>query len=184
MLPAHTDLVVPALLPAFADALGPIGACLMAAGVAGMLAVVVLVVRSNLALAIRRVVVQTGASPRGEEDAIVKYLLMLTDIAGKWDTLPPQEQTRIIDAHDAFGEALRAEKRFVSAFRLRPPGEAKTLHFVNPERRDVTDGPFTETKEVMGGYYVIEAGSIDEAVAWARRLPLAYGSIEVRPVWE
>ena len=114
----------------------------------------------------------------------MKYLLMLTDIAGEWDTLPPAEQKRIIDAHDTFGEALRAEKRYVSSFRLRPPNEAKTLHFVNSERRDVTDGPFTETKEVMGGYYVIEAGSMDEAIAWARRLPLVYGSIEVRPVWD
>jgi hypothetical protein len=130
------------------------------------------------------VVVQAEGVPLGEEDAIVKYLLMLTDVAGKWDTVPPQEQQRIIDAHNAFGAALRAEGRFVSSFRLRPPGEAKTLHFVNPERRDVTDGPFTETKEVMGGYYVIEAGSMDEAIAWARRIPLVYGSIEVRPVWE
>jgi hypothetical protein len=143
-----------------------------------------LVVRSNLAFVVRRVVVQAEGAPLGEEDAIVKYLLMLTDIAGKWDTLPPPEQKRIIDAHNAFGEALRAEKRYVSSFRLRPPSEAKTLHFVSPERRDVTDGPFTETKEVMGGYYVIEAGSMDEAIAWARRLPLVYGSIEVRPVWE
>ena len=114
----------------------------------------------------------------------MKYLLMITDIAGKWDDLPADEQRRILEAHDAFGRALDAENRQVSSFRLRPPGEAKTLRFAGPDRRDVTDGPFTETKEVMGGYYVIEASSMDEAIGWARRLPLAYGSIEVRPVWE
>ena len=114
----------------------------------------------------------------------MKYLLMITDIAGKWDTIPPAEQARIMEGHNAFGSALRAENRFVSSFRLRPPAEARTLRLVAPERRDVTDGPFTETKEVMGGYYVIEAGSMDEAIGWARRIPLAYGSIEVRPVWE
>ena len=114
----------------------------------------------------------------------MKYLLMLTDVAGKWATISPQEQRRIMDAHDAFGDALRSERRFVTSFRLCPPGEAKTLHFVSPEQRDITDGPFTETKEVMGGFYVIEATSMDEAIAWARRIPLAYGSIEVRPVWE
>ena len=114
----------------------------------------------------------------------MKYLLMLTDIAGKWDTLPPAEQARIMEAHGAFGQALRAEDRYVSGFRLRPPGEARTLRLAGPDRRDVTDGPFTETKEVMGGFYVIEAGSMDEAIGWARRLPLAYGSIEVRPVWD
>ena len=113
----------------------------------------------------------------------MKYLLMITDIAGKWDTIPPDEQARILEAHDAFGRALRAENRFVSSFRLRPPNEARTLRFAGPDRRDVIDGPFTETKEVMGGYYVIEADSMDEAIGWARRLPLAYGSIEVRAVW-
>jgi hypothetical protein len=47
----------------------------------------------------------------------------------------------------------------------------------------VTDGPFAETKEVLGGFYVIEAASMDEALEWARRIPMGRGSIEVRPMW-
>ena len=47
----------------------------------------------------------------------------------------------------------------------------------------VTDGPFTDGREVMGGYYVIDCDTIEEALEWAKRIPLAYGSIEVRPIW-
>jgi hypothetical protein len=113
----------------------------------------------------------------------MQYLLMLTDIDGRWDALPAAEQARIMAGHEAFHAALRDEGRYVTSFRLRPPREARTVRFATDDGRSVSDGPFTETKEVMGGFYVIEAGSMDEAVAWARRVPLAYGSVEVRPVW-
>ena len=114
----------------------------------------------------------------------MKYLLMISDIAGRWDAMSPAEQQRTMAGHAALREALVAEKRLVTSFRLRPPGEAKTVRLVRDGERTVTDGPFTETKEVMGGAYVIDVGSMDEAIGWAKRIPLAYGSVEIRPLWE
>ena len=113
----------------------------------------------------------------------MKFLLMLTDIAGEWDRVPAAEQARILEGHGAFERDLRAQKKFVSSFRLRPPAEAKTVRLLPGGVRTVTDGPFTETKEVMGGYYVVDCDTMEAALDWAKRIPLVYGSIEVRPVW-
>lgn len=114
----------------------------------------------------------------------MKFLLMLTDTAGEWDRVPPAEQTRILEGHGALERELRAQKRFVSSYRLRPPDEARTVRLLPGGDRTVTDGPFTETKEVMGGYYVIDCDTMAEALDWAKRIPLVYGSIEVRPIWD
>jgi len=113
----------------------------------------------------------------------MKFLLMLTDIAGEWDRVPPDEQARIMDEHDAFERALNAQKKLVVTHRLRPPAEAKTVRLLPGGGRTVTDGPFAETKEVMGGYYVVDCDSMEEALDLAKRLPLVYGSVEVRPIW-
>jgi hypothetical protein len=113
----------------------------------------------------------------------MKFLLMITDIEGMWDRLAPAEQARVLEGHGEFGRALRAEGKFLHSHRLRPCREAKTVR-IEESTRIVTDGPFAETKEVMGGFYVIECATMDEAVAWGKRLPSMYGSIEVRPIWE
>lgn len=113
----------------------------------------------------------------------MKFLLMLTDIAGEWDRLPPAEQARILEGHAVLERELRGQKKLVGSHRLRPPDEAKTVRLPPGGGRTVTDGPFAETREVMGGYYVIDCASMEEALEWATRIPLAYGSIEVRPIW-
>ena len=67
---------------------------------------------------------------------------------------------------------------------LRPPETATTVRVRNGQTL-VTDGPFAETKEEFGGYYLIEAPNLDEAIKWAAKIPGAVrGTIEVRPVWE
>ncbi len=113
----------------------------------------------------------------------MKYVLMIADPPGSWNAMTPAEQQRVMDGHRAFAEALVAEKKMGGGFRLRPTADAKTLRCRGAEGGEVTDGPFAETKEVLGGFYVIEAASMDEALAWARRIPMGRGSIEVRPVW-
>ena len=113
----------------------------------------------------------------------MKFLLMITDIAGEWDRVPAAEQARVMEEHDSLQRDLQAQKKLLETHRLRPPAEAKTVRLRSGGDRAVTDGPFTESKEVMGGYYVIECDSMAEALDWARRVPLAYGSVEVRPVW-
>jgi hypothetical protein len=111
------------------------------------------------------------------------FLLMLTDIPGEWDRLPATEQERILTEHGVVERELRAQKKFVGSYRLRPPDEARTVRLLPGGERTVAAGPFTDGKEVMGGYYVIDCDTIEEAIGWARRIPLAYGSIEVRAIW-
>lgn len=81
----------------------------------------------------------------------MKFLLMLTDIAGEWDRLPPAEQARILEGHAVLERELRGQKKLVGSHRLRPPDEAKTVRLPPGGGRTVTDGPFAETREVMGG---------------------------------
>jgi len=114
----------------------------------------------------------------------VKYLVMMTNVEDAWDRLTADEQQRILDAHESVTRALVAEGKLVSSQRLRPAGEARTVHLGDDGNLTVRDGPFSETKEVLGGYYVLECGSIDEAVDWARRLRFMPGSNEVRGIWE
>jgi len=114
----------------------------------------------------------------------MKFLMMLTDIAGEWDRVPTADQARIFEEHRVVERELRAQKKFLGSYRLRPPGEAKTVRVLAGGGRTVTDGPFAETREVMGGYYLIDSDSMEEALGWAKRLPLVYGSIEVRALWE
>jgi len=114
----------------------------------------------------------------------MRFLLMLTDIAGEWDRVPAAEQARILEGHGIIGQELRAKGKFVGSHRLRPPGEAKTVRVAPGGGRIVSDGPFAETREVMGGFYVIDSDSMEEALEWAKRIPLRHGAIEVRQIWE
>ncbi len=67
---------------------------------------------------------------------------------------------------------------------LQPPATATTIQVRNGERV-ISDGPYAETKEVLGGFYLIETDNLDEALEWAAKIPSAiYGSVEVRPVWD
>ncbi|MGF1661225.1 MAG: YciI family protein [Kineosporiaceae bacterium] len=82
-----------------------------------------------------------------------------------------------------YNAALKESGHFVSGAGLQPTATATTLQrtFGVPEPT-VTDGPFAETKEQLGGFYMITAENLDEALEWARKLPLPAGSLEVRPV--
>ncbi len=114
----------------------------------------------------------------------MKYLIQMSSPAGAWDALSPEEQQRIVGEHESFGKDLESSGKYVTSFRLRPPQEARCV------RRDVagalseSDGAFAETAEEIGGLYVIEADSMEEALAWARRSRFMVGTNEVRPVWE
>jgi len=82
----------------------------------------------------------------------------------------------------AFTEAIKREGHFVSGNRLTPPDTAKTVR-VRDGQAHITDGPFAETREMLGGYYLIEAPDLDAALAIAARIPGAQrGCVEVRPI--
>jgi hypothetical protein len=94
---------------------------------------------------------------------------------------PPVED--VIRQFDAFTKEVRDGGKLVASDRLKPTSDATTVRIRGGETL-VTDGPFAETKEQLGGYYLLECENIDEALAYAAKIPTAErGSIEVRPVW-
>jgi hypothetical protein len=111
----------------------------------------------------------------------VQYMLLIYSDEGAEGAADGQD---VLRRYGAFTEEIRANGKLVTADRLRPTSDATTVRIRSGETL-VTDGPFAETKEQLGGYYVLECENIDEALAYAAKIPTAeQGSIEVRPVWQ
>ena len=114
----------------------------------------------------------------------MRFLLMLFDDPAAWADVAPAEMEQVMAQHDRLTQALKAQGKWIACERLRPSAEAATMRVQNG-RHVVTDGPFAETKEVMGGYYLVDCASRAEAVEWAARLPLAGRStVEIRGLWD
>ncbi|HXH84790.1 MAG TPA: YciI family protein [Candidatus Tectomicrobia bacterium] len=110
----------------------------------------------------------------------MRYLLLIGHEDKKAAPPAPAEVEAIVEGHRRVSEELRSKGRMIVSERLRPEAEATRVRFHGP----VTDGPFAETKEALGGFYLIECDSKEEAIDWARKLPLrAGGFVEVRPIW-
>jgi hypothetical protein len=112
---------------------------------------------------------------------MMKYALLIYDKPGSHEALPADERDAV------YGEyfALTEDPRFVGGAQLQPVETATTVR-VQDGRTLTTDGPFAETKEVFGGYYVFEADNLDQALDLAARIPSARlgGCVEVRPLVE
>jgi hypothetical protein len=114
----------------------------------------------------------------------VKYVLLIHVEETHYATLSPQETQRLMDEYQEFIKQLTASGARIASQRLRPSASATTIRVRGGETL-VSDGPFAETKEQLGGFFLINANDLDEAIAWAAKFPMAkHGSIEVRPVWE
>ena len=112
----------------------------------------------------------------------MQYMLLIYGSEGSWEALSDDERNAVYEEYYALGRDLREQGKLVSGHELQPTSTATTLT-VRDGDAVVTDGPFAETKETLGGYYLIEADSLDEALQWAARIPSARtGRIEVRPV--
>lgn len=107
------------------------------------------------------------------------YLLLIRDSNEQWNGLTPEEQQAVIERFNAWNRKLRADDRLVGAGKLTPDLGA-TVSKKGDEL--VVDGPFSETKEAIGGYYVLMAGSLEEASELAKGCPILSfgGRIEVR----
>ncbi|HTO05772.1 MAG TPA: YciI family protein [Myxococcota bacterium] len=114
----------------------------------------------------------------------MKYAILMTDGAGAWERLTPAEQADVFRKHGEFRAALEREGKYVWSGRLDGAASARTVRRDAAGRSRVCDGPFAETKEILGGIYVIEAGSLAEALEWAERGRFIAGSNEVRPFLE
>ena len=112
----------------------------------------------------------------------MKFMLVLWGDESQWADMSEEETAADMARWDDYTNQLIAAGALVSGEGLQASTTAKTLRIENGERI-VTDGPFPETKEQLGGFYVIEVDSFDEALEWASKLPSAeYGSTEIRPV--
>jgi hypothetical protein len=111
----------------------------------------------------------------------MEYVLLIYGQESSWSDLGRDEQKAMYEEYFALARDLRAESKLLASNELHSVTTATTIA-VRDGETILSDGPFAETKEVLGGYYVIEAESLDEAIAWARRIPAArHGRIEIRP---
>jgi hypothetical protein len=114
----------------------------------------------------------------------MQYLLLLYANEAGWDQLTPEQQQQGYAAYMAYSKALQEAGAFKGSNRLRPISTATTVH-VDNGKSQVLNGPYADTKEQLGGYFLIEAADLDAALAWAARCPgSGHGTVEVRPVWE
>jgi len=112
----------------------------------------------------------------------MQYLLLIYDEENVWADMPEAERNAVYGEYTAYTNALRDSGALVGANQLQPISAATSVRVRGGEQL-VTDGPFAETKEALGGYYLIEVETIDEALEWAAKIPSArYGTIEVRPI--
>jgi hypothetical protein len=113
----------------------------------------------------------------------MQYILMLYVNEAGWPKLSKAEQEQGMAAYIAYTEALTRAGAFRSTNRLEPSGTATTVRAANGKPQ-VLDGPYTDSKEQLGGYYIIEVPDLDAALAWASRCPTTgHGVVEVRPLW-
>jgi hypothetical protein len=113
----------------------------------------------------------------------MQYLLMVYVNEAGWPKMSKSEQEQGIAAYGAYTEALNKAGVLKSSNRLQPVSAATTVRLANGKPQ-VLDGPYVDSKEQIGGYYLIDVADLDAAISWASRCPGAsHGVIEVRPVW-
>src|SRR5947209_7132452 len=113
----------------------------------------------------------------------MQYLLLLYSNEAGWSNMTQAEQEQGMAAYRAYGEALRKAGIYKGSNRLQSVSSATTIR-LEDGKTQVLDGPYIETKEQLGGYYLIEVPDLDAAISWASRCPGAsHGTIEVRPIW-
>jgi hypothetical protein len=115
----------------------------------------------------------------------MQYMLLIYDDERQWQNLSEEERDPIMKEWFAYTDALRDSGALVAGDALQPTSAATTVQVREGETL-TTDGPFAETKEQLGGYYLIDVESIDEAIEWASRMPAAVppGKVEVRPIMQ
>ncbi len=113
----------------------------------------------------------------------MQYMLIIYADESSFANVSEDDAKQMTAAYDVYTQELHDRGAFVAGDRLHPSASA-TIVRVRDSETLTTDGPFAETKEQLAGYYIVEAETLDEALAWAAKIPGArMGSIEVRPIW-
>ena len=112
----------------------------------------------------------------------MKYLCLIYENEKNYETMPKEEADAVFGEYFAFTENIKQSGQYVGGEALQPTQTASTVRVRNG-KVSATDGPFAETKEQLGGYYLIEARDLNDAIQVAAKIPGArYGSVEVRPI--
>ncbi|HMH53055.1 MAG TPA: YciI family protein [Candidatus Acidoferrum sp.] len=118
------------------------------------------------------------------EGGHMRYMLLIGSDDKNAPPRPRAEMEALVAGHRRFSDELQAAGKMVHGERLRPEGDASRVR-LKAGQRQVMDGPFAETKEGLGGFYLIDCETRDEAVEWAKKLPLVEGGfVDVRPIWQ
>jgi hypothetical protein len=114
----------------------------------------------------------------------MKYLLALFGEEGGQEDASPEEMKAALDRWSAYGKEAVDKGAFIAGEGLQPSETASTVKIEQGKEPAVTDGPFAESKEQLGGFYLLECKDLDEALEYAKKIPLQSGSVEVRPVMD
>ena len=113
----------------------------------------------------------------------MQYLLMIYSNEGRFAKMTQAEREQGMAAYRAYTEALKQAGILAGSNRLQPTSAATTVRVANGKSQ-VLNGPYADSKEQLGGYFMIDVPDLDAALSWAARCPGAsHGAVEVRPVW-
>jgi hypothetical protein len=112
----------------------------------------------------------------------MKYLLLIYSEESRWESATADEREAVYAEYRKLGQAMSEAGVVVGGAELKATSTATVVRQRNGDTL-VNDGPFAETREQLGGYYLVDCETLDDAIGWAARIPTAsYGSIEVRPL--
>jgi hypothetical protein len=114
----------------------------------------------------------------------MRYMLTIIREEGRWEDATPEEMQAQLGRWNDYTEALKESGAFIAGEGLQDSPTATTVRVGDDDERVVTDGPFAESKEQVGGFYLIECENLDQALEWAKRIPIREGAVEVRPVMD
>ena len=114
----------------------------------------------------------------------MRYMLTIIREEGAMEDATPEQMQEVMAAWRAYTDELKGSGAFIAGEGLAPADSATTIRIGEGGERTTTDGPFAETKEQLGGFYLIEVDNLDEALEWGKKIPARAGAIEVRPVMD
>ena len=113
----------------------------------------------------------------------MQYMLLIYSDEKATAAMPKADVNKMLPAYEAYTKGLQGAGALLAGDRLRPTDSASTVR-VRDGKTQVLDGPYAETKEQLGGFFLIDVPDLDAAIAWAARCPgAARGTMEVRPIW-
>jgi len=114
----------------------------------------------------------------------MKYVLVLISEEGGMEDASPEEMKAVMDRWDEYTKRAVENGAFIAGEALQPSPTASSVKIKEGAEAIVSDGPFAESKEQLGGFYLLECRDLDEALEYAKRIPFRDGTVEVRPVMD